>query len=61
MWPPHCLTRVACFHCPCDAERALDRDFFLSSEEAVAWGLVDEITTRRAAQDTATAAHRGMS
>lgn len=28
-------------------ERTLDRDSFMSAEEAVKWGLIDEILTQR--------------
>ena len=32
-------------------ERALDRDFFMSSKEAKEWGMVDEIITQRPPQE----------
>jgi hypothetical protein len=35
-------------HRPPAAERTLDRDFFMSAEEAKGWGLIDEIVTPRA-------------
>ena len=31
------------------AEQALDRDFFMSAAEAVEWGIVDEVISRRPA------------
>jgi ATP-dependent Clp protease protease subunit len=34
-------------------ERTLDRDHFMSAEEAKAFGLVDEVTTKRAAVEAA--------
>ena len=32
-------------------ERTLDRDHFMSPEQAKAFGLIDEVITKRAAQD----------
>ena len=31
----------------CATDRTLDRDFFMSAEEAKCWGLIDEIVTPR--------------
>jgi ATP-dependent Clp protease protease subunit len=30
-----------------EAERALDRDHFMSADEAVEWGLIDKVLRRR--------------
>jgi ATP-dependent Clp protease protease subunit len=34
-----------------DVERTLDRDHFMSSEEALKWGLIDRVVNRRGAGD----------
>jgi ATP-dependent Clp protease protease subunit len=46
------LNRIYEKHCGQDyetVEKALDRDNFMTAEQAKAWGLVDEIVSRRAA------------
>ena len=40
------MTRLYAEHCGCsyeDFERAMDRDHFLTAEEAMEWGLIDKI------------------
>jgi len=36
-----------------EVERTLDRDHFMTAEEARAWGLIDRICERRALEDAA--------
>jgi ATP-dependent Clp protease protease subunit len=36
-----------CNHSMEDVERAMDRDYFMSAEEALAWGLVDKVVEKR--------------
>jgi ATP-dependent Clp protease protease subunit len=50
------MTRLYAEHCGRtyeEVERALDRDNFMSAEQALAFGLVDRIETRRADADAA--------
>ena len=35
-----------------EVEQALDRDTFMSPEEAKAWGLIDEVIERRPAEES---------
>lgn len=46
---------VACMHAcvRMRADKTLDRDFFMSSEEAQAFGLLDHIVTQRAEAELA--------
>ena len=46
------MTRLYAEHCGKryeEVERALDRDTFMNAEEARQWGLIDIVTTKRAA------------
>ncbi|MEE2950122.1 MAG: ATP-dependent Clp protease proteolytic subunit [Pseudomonadota bacterium] len=48
----HRMTRLYAEHCGKsyeEVERALDRDTFMNAEEAREWGLIDIVTTKRAA------------
>lgn len=49
------ITRLYASHCERsyeDVERALDRDRFMSAEEALEWGLIDRIVTHRDAEES---------
>ena len=46
------ITRLYAAHCGRtyeEVERTLDRDHFMTADEALAWGLIDEVLTRRTA------------
>jgi len=53
----HRVTRLYAEHCGRtyeEAERTLDRDTFMTAEEALEWGLIDHILTERGAPPEAT-------